>query len=195
MISFSIIPSLNSEKEAGELICSANWVKRICRRLNRETFVELACNPDVLPVPFSAFGRNAIEVLSNKNIFGEEGLKLLEGVAYADVLPNTDGTARRSLSMVPMYWLTKRSDTFKTALSLLPKRAADIANDQAWLRSSFMLPDYENKRPNRFDQVLMGSGLTSYECVNSGDCCPEWVMMKTTEGDVLLFLAMFWYGK
>lgn len=41
----------------------------------------------------------------------------------------------------------------------------------------------------------MGSGLTSYECVNSGSCCPEWVMMKTTEGDVLLFLAMIWYGK
>lgn len=55
MISFSIIPSLNSENEAGELICSTNWVKRICRRLSRETFVELACNPDVWPVPFSAF--------------------------------------------------------------------------------------------------------------------------------------------
>lgn len=98
----------------------------------------MVCNPDVLPVPFSAFGKNAVEVLSNKDIFGDEGLKLLEGVTYTDILPNVDGTERRSLSMVPMYWLTKRSDTFKTALSLLPKRAADFANDQAWLRSPFM---------------------------------------------------------
>lgn len=140
-------------------------------------------------------GRNAIEVLSNKDIFGEEGLKLLEGVTYVDALPNVDGTERRSLSMVPVYWLTKRSDTFKTAASLLPKRTADAVNDQVWLRSPFMLPDYGNKRPNRFDQMLMGSGLTSYESVSSGDCCHEWVMMKTTEGDVLLLLAMFWYGK
>ncbi|MBD80308.1 MAG: hypothetical protein CL840_15440 [Crocinitomicaceae bacterium] len=179
----------------GDFLYCENWVKSKFRYLSESQFSKLIRNKGFNPIPMNAFGASPCDILRNQTLFGSEGEKLIEGILYDDYYAQPDGSPRRSMAMIPGYWLTKGGDILDELLKGRSEYYQETILDAVQNRERILDAIEEEEPMNPLEVLFLGSGIQRDFHPSDGSSSLTPVAMDTEQGDVLIFFANTWHNR